>query len=157
MIRHMYPSADSLASSNTKTSDINFFEDSGSFMNKRAYYMIQPRYSLTTLDGDTLTSCSDKGRKALSRNLTKLLVSDMGLLIYSNSLRVPAKGTPTYDSDGNELRTAISITGDYLSYYTTSLDIFVINLNSSNSFKLSRTHYYTSLTTKAAYSQRINL
>ena len=128
---------------NALNSNINFFESSSLFLNKRYYFTMQPKYSATSL----LDSNSKVINNANTNNNFILLKSilnsslhqnlggsffDKSSLIYSNNYIL------------NNLNTGFALSNASKNNFviTDSLNIFVIDLNSTRSSNVNNYKYY---------------
>ena len=110
---------------------INFFEDSRSFLNKKAYFTLQPRLNTTSLAPsfqDTQSFYNDSNSLI---NMSEVLLLDMNILLLGNTL---SSGSLLSGDISNAAanNSSLFITNDYLSYFVGSHDNFVISLNSTN-------------------------
>jgi len=114
------------------SSIINFFEDSRSFLNKKAYFTLQPRLNTTSLSPSFQSNSDlyDSSYPVIS--ISEYLLLDMNILLLGNTLSsgiLPHSNTPGAAAGGSDL----FLTNDYLSYFVASHDSFVISLNTTNS------------------------
>ena len=127
-----YDSANHLLSNEVASNSIiNFFEDSRSFINKKAYFTLQPRLNTTSLSPSLLSSYHRSTALNNSVSTQDALVLDMNILLLSNTL---SSGNLCNHSKfgSSSPYTDLFYTNDYLSYFTSSHDNFIVSLNSSN-------------------------
>ena len=110
---------------------INFFEDSRSFINKKAYFTLQPRLNTTSLSPSLLSTPYATTASNNSVSAQDALILDMNILLLGNTLSSGNLcGHGNFDS--SVTNTDLFYANDYLSYFTSSHDNFIISLNSSN-------------------------
>ena len=110
---------------------INFFEDSRSFLNKKAYFTLQPRLNTTSLAPSFQSNQNLYSDSSSLVNMSEVLLLDMNILLLGNTL---SSGS-LFDGDAFNAPASSSslfLTNDYLSYFVGSHDNFVISLNSTN-------------------------
>ena len=117
------------ASSTELSSLINYFEDSRNFINKKAYYTLQPRLNTTKLVPIVSLDNSLANEPILTLQDTILL--DLNLLLLGNTL-----SAGSYINITNNLNSVnnanLFTSNDYLTYFTNSHDNFVISLNNTS-------------------------
>jgi len=106
------------------SSSIDFFEDGRSFLNKRSYFVIQPRHNYTTLSTTTIGLPLD-GFHIESQLVSDALIKDLNFTLNSSLLyqlkEVSLEAVEsTFDKD-------IFLTSDFLNYYPISQYSFLDN------------------------------
>lgn len=120
----------SLSTNSIKLSSlVNYFEDSRSFINKKSYFTLQPRFSTTSLNYTLSNNISTD--QPLVYNLNDAMLLDFNLVLLSNTLSAGSSSLLS-NSHQSDLGDNLFITSDYLNYFTASHDNFVISLNTTN-------------------------
>ena len=110
---------------------INYFEDSRSFLNKKAYFTLQPRLNTTALGVSVTDLSSNSYTTTQNIQISDILVLDMNVALLSNTM---SSGNYEYhltDRVGSQ-GLNLFLTNDYLNYFSSSYDNFVISLNTTN-------------------------
>lgn len=140
------PSDIALHGSNvTQSSAINHFEDSRSYLNKKAYITLQPGLNITALSsaiGGPSTSFENYSNVS---SQTELLPLDMNTLLASTTLSSGSVIVPVF-SGNNITERNLLLTDDYLNYFVSSYDNLVISLNTTNVGRSNNLGFYTPLT-----------
>lgn len=140
-------------------SGINFFEESRNFLLKKSYYALQPQYTTSRLTNNYGSTVLPLHHLFPSHVVESSLTSDVSLLINSQTL--------TSGRISKLSESPLYLPGDlyfnsneHLSYYKSSFNNFLIDLNTTNTPYKSSTLFYglsTTATTGASFGLTFKL
>lgn len=134
---------------------INYFEDSRSFLNKKAYFTLQPRFNSTTLSTSINNLTNATSTKHSFADMQEVLLLDANLLLLGNTL---SSGNSMYDNTNvNQSQGSLFVSSDYLNYFTSSHDSFVISLNTTNTTCNDSFKFFSSQELGKSFDYKVNL
>ena len=122
-------------------SGINFFEESRNFLLKKSYYSLQPQYTTSRLSHNYGSNAAIIQHLSPNHVVESSLTSDASLLLTSQTLT----GVYTLQQGTSSPHFPSSLyfnSNEHLSYYKSSFNNFLIDLNTTNTPHKSSTLFY---------------
>jgi hypothetical protein len=145
--------------SHSLLSGINFFEESRNFLLKKSYYALQPQYTTSRLSHNYESTAAISQHLSPNHVVESSLTSDASLLLTSQTLT----GVYTLQQGMSSPNFPSSLyfnSNEHLSYYKSSFNNFLIDLNTTNTPLKSSTLFYgfsTVTTTDASAKLKFKL
>jgi hypothetical protein len=139
---------------NTKVhmSNINFFEDSRSFLLKKSYYSMQPQYSTSILSTSFTPSLPLNNSHKPTVNITNSIISDISFF-YSNQTLSNTPYDASLHNYSSSPSTSYFNSSDHLVHYKASFNNFLMDLNTTSAYSKTSMVFYNFNTDSASTTQ----